>query len=330
MKRFLLALIVLLGAGAAWAQPYPTHAVRIIVPYPPGGGTDVLTRLVAQHLTDKLGQSVVVENRAGGNALVGMDAVAKAPADGHSLLAIAAGPINDENLASFAPIALFAAPSYVLVVHPSVKASSVAELVALARGEPGKLAYGSTGGGAASHLATELFKAMTGTDILHVPYKGVGNAVSDLLGGQVQLMIAPSQAVLAHVRSGKLRALGVTGATRSPATPELPTLNEAGVKGYEASGWFGLMARAGTPAAVIARLNRSVNEILVMPQVKDRLADLGAEPAQLTPEAFLDFIRKDNAKWAIDSQCSQRPSSSRRPSSALRLPRRTIRTSRSG
>ena len=258
----------------------------------------MLARLVGRHLGDTLGQPVVVGDRPGGNAQIGMDVVAKSPADGYTLLAIAAGPLNDENLPLFAPIALFAAPSYVLVIHPTVRATSVSELVALARAEAGKLAYGSTGGGAASHLAMELFKAMTGTDILHVPYKGVGSAVSDLLGGQVQLMIAPSQAVIAHVRSGKLRGLAVTGATRSPAAAHLPTMAEAGIEGYEASGWFGLMARAGTPAPVISRLNQAVNDILVTPQVRDRLLELGAEPAQLSPDGFLDFIRKDNAKWA--------------------------------
>jgi tripartite-type tricarboxylate transporter receptor subunit TctC len=298
MKRLFLGLIVFLAPCVTWAQSFPSHAVRIVVPYPPGGGTDVLTRLVGRHLGDALGQPVVIENRPGGNAQIGMDVVAKSPADGHTLLAIAAGPLNDENLPLFAPIALFAAPSYVLVIHPSLRATSVSELVALARAEPGKLAYGSTGGGAASHLAMELFKALTGTDILHVPYKGVGNAVNDLLGGQVQLMIAPSQAVIAHVRSGKLRGLAVTGATRSPAATHLPTMAEAGIEGYEASGWFGLMARANTPAPVISRLNQAVNDILVTPQVRDRLLELGAEPAQLSPDGFLDFIRKDNAKWA--------------------------------
>ena len=258
----------------------------------------MLARLVGRHLSDTLGQPVVVENRPGGNAQIGMDVVAKAPADGHTLLAMAAGPLNDENLPLFAPIALFAAPSYILVVHPSLEVSSVSELVALARAQPGKLAYGSTGGGAASHLAAELLKAMTGTDMLHVPYKGIGNAVSDLLGGQVQLMIAPSQAVITHVRSGKLRALAVTGATRSPAAAHLPTMSEAGITGYEATGWFGLMARANTPEPVISRLNRAVNDILNTPQVRERLLDLGAEPAQLSPEGFLDFIRTDNAKWA--------------------------------
>lgn len=298
MKRLLLGLMVFLASGVAWGQSFPTQAVRIVVPYPPGGGTDVLARLVGRHLGEMLGQSVIVENRPGANAQIGMDLVAKAPADGHTLLAIAAGPLNEENLPLFAPVALFAAPSYILVVHPSLKVFSVSELVALARAEPGKLAYGSTGGGAASHLAAELFKAMTATDILHVPYKGVGSAVTDLLGGQVQLMIAPSQAVIAHVRSGKVRALAVTGATRSPAAGDLPTMSEAGIEGYEATGWFGLVARANTPVPVISRLNQAVNQILVTPQVRERLLELGAEPAQLSPDGFLEFIRKDNAKWA--------------------------------
>jgi tripartite-type tricarboxylate transporter receptor subunit TctC len=298
IKRPLLALAVALFSGIAMAQSYPSKAVRVIVPYPPGGGTDVLARLVARYLGETVSQPVVVENRAGGNAQIGMDAVAKSPADGHTLLAIAAGPLNEDNLRLFAPITLFAAPSYLVVVHPSLKASSVKELVGLARAAPGKLAYGSTGGGAASHLATELFKAMTQTDILHVPYKGIGNAVSDLLGGQVQMMIAPSQAVIPHVRAGRLRALAVTGSKRSPAAPDLPTVSEAGIVGYEATGWFGLVAPAATPRAIVMQLNRTVNQILVLPDVKERLLELGAEPAQLTPETFLEFIRTDNAKWA--------------------------------
>jgi tripartite-type tricarboxylate transporter receptor subunit TctC len=298
MKRFLLGLLLVLAPGFALSQPFPSRTVRIVVAYPPGGGTDVLARIVARHLGDALGQSVVVENRPGGNGQIGMDAVAKSPADGHTLLAIAAGPLNEQTLPLFSPIALFAAPSYLVVVHPSVKATSVRELVALAAAEPGKLAYGSTGGGAASHLAAELFKAMTNTDILHVPYKGVGNAVSDLLGGQVQLMIAPSQAVIAHVRSGKLRALAATGATRSPAARDLPTLAEAGVQGYEATGWFGLVAPANTPSQAVMQLNRAVSDILVMPKVRETLLELGAEPGQLSPERFVEFIRADNAKWA--------------------------------
>jgi tripartite-type tricarboxylate transporter receptor subunit TctC len=183
-------------------------------------------------------------------------------------------------------------------VNPSVKATNVQELIALAKAQPGKLAYGSTGGGAASHLSAELFKAMSGTDMLHVPYKGVGNAVSDLLGGHVQLMIAPPQAVMPQVKAGSLRALAVTSPRRMPSAPDIPTISEAGVPGYESVGWFGLVAPAGVPRNVIDKLNAEVLRILQLPEVRERLLDLGAEPARTTPEEFADFIRRDNAKWA--------------------------------
>jgi tripartite-type tricarboxylate transporter receptor subunit TctC len=294
----IVGVFLSLFAATAFGQSYPSKPIRIVVAYPPGGGTDVLTRLVGKYLNDLLQQPVVVENRAGGNAQIGMDFVAKAAPDGYTLLAIAAGPLNDDNLGLFAPIALYASPSYVLVVNPAVNAASVKELIALARAEPGKLAYGSTGGGAASHLATELFKAMAGVEMLHVPYKGVGNAVADLLGNQVQLMIAPSQAVMAQVKSGRLRALAVSGSERSPSLPDLPTISEAGVPGYSAEGWFGLVAPAATPKDVVGKLNLEVNRVLQLPAVKPRLLELGASPASTTPEQFLDFIRRDNAKWA--------------------------------
>jgi tripartite-type tricarboxylate transporter receptor subunit TctC len=300
VKRILLALVAAcaLISGAVFGQAYPSKPIRIIVAYPPGGGTDVLARLVGKYLNDSLKQSVVIENRAGANGGIGLDFVAKSPPDGYTLLAIAAGPLNEENLKQFAAVALFAAPAYTLVVNPSVGANSVKELIALAKAQPGKLAYGSTGGGAASHLSAELFKAMAGIDLLHVPYKGVGNAVTDLLGGQVQIMVAPTQAVTSHVKSGKLRALGVTGAKRTPALPDVPTIAESGVPGYEAVGWFGLMAPAGTPREIVTTLNREINRILQLADVKARLLDLGAEPAAMSPDQFLDFIRSDNAKWA--------------------------------
>ncbi len=299
MKKTLFALlaICMLVSGSVAAQPYPSKPVRIIVAYPPGGGTDVLARLVGKFLNDSLKQSVVIENRAGANGGIGLDFVAKSPPDGLTLLAIAAGPLNEENLKHFAAVALFAAPAYTLVVNPDLKATTVKELIAQAKAQPGKLAYGSTGGGAASHLSAELFKAMAGIDMLHVPYKGVGNAVTDLLGGQVQVMVAPTQSVASHVKSGKLRALGVTGSKRTPALPEVPTIAESGVPGYEAVGWFGLMAPAGTSREIVTLLNREINRILQLPDVKARLLDLGAEPASMTPEQFLDFIRTDNAKW---------------------------------
>ena len=276
----IFGVLCLAMACAVQAQAYPDKPIRIIVPYPPGGGTDTLTRLVGKFLGDSFKQPIVIENRPGGNAQIGMDVVTKAPADGYTLLAIAAGPLNDDNLKSFAPIALFASPSYILVVHPSVKAQSVKELIALAKADPGKLAYGSTGGGAASHLSTELFKSMSGTDMLHTPYKGIGQAMSDLVGGHVQLMIAPPQAVMSQVKAGTLRALGVTGTRRTPTMPDVPTIDEAGVPGYESVGWFGLVAPAAVPREVIATLNVEINRILQLPEVKERLLDLGAEPAK--------------------------------------------------
>ena len=286
------------GAHGTLPGAFPSRAMRIVVPYPPGGGTDVLARLVGRYLGESLHQPVVVENRPGGNSLIGMDFVAKSAPDGHTLMVVAAGPLDSVQLPRFAPVALITAPAYLMVVNPGVPARSVQELIAYARANPGKLAYGSTGGAAASYLATELFKAMTGTDMLHVPYKGIGNAVSDLLGNQVQLMIAPSQAVIQHARSGKLRALAVSGATRSPASPELPTVAESGVPGYEAAGWFGLVATGGTPREVLEKLNAEVNRILQLAEVKARLVELGADPARTTPDSFLEFIRRDNAKWA--------------------------------
>jgi tripartite-type tricarboxylate transporter receptor subunit TctC len=291
------AAISILPATAT-AQAWPDHSVRIIVPYPTGGGTDTLTRLVGRYLGDSLKQPIVVENRAGAMAQIGMDLIKRAPADGYNLLAIAAGPLNEGNMADFQPISLFAAPSYILVVHPEVKASNVSELVALAKANPGKLAYGSTGGGAASHLATELFKSMANVDMLHVPYKGVGAAVSDLLGGHVQVMLAPPQAVIPHVKAGSLRALGVTGPEPMALLPEVQPISKSGVPGYEAVGWFGLIARAGTPPEVITRLNDEISRILVLPEMQERLRELGAEPAKTTPDQFASFIRQDNAKWA--------------------------------
>jgi tripartite-type tricarboxylate transporter receptor subunit TctC len=295
--RLILGIVLLSVSAVSLSQSYPNRPIRIVVPYPAGGGTDVLARLVGKYMNESFGQPIVVENRAGANARIGMDVAAKSPPDGYTLMAIAAGPLNEDNMKSFAPVALMAAPSYLLVVHPSVKANSVKELIALAKSQPGKLAYGSTGGGAASHLATELFRVMAGIELLHVPYKGVGQAVGDLLGGQVQMMIAPAQAVVPQVKSGRLRALAVSGARRLPTLPDLPTISEAGVPGYEASGWFGLLVPAGTPAEIVTRLNREVNRILTLADVRERLLELGAEPASTTPAQFGEFIRGENSKW---------------------------------
>ncbi len=293
----LAAMCVSASFPLAHAQNYPERPIRIVVPYPPGGGTDILARLVGRHLNDAWKQSVIVDNRSGGSGIIGMEIVARANPDGHTLMAVAAGPLDDHNLRFFTPITLFAAPPYLLVVHPAVKANSVKELIALAKAQPGKLVYGSTGGGAASHLSTELFKALAGVDILHVPYKGVGPAVIEILGGQVQMMIGPTPSLVPHVKSGKLRALGVTGGKRSPTVPDVPTVAESGLPGYESFGWFGLVAPARVAKPVIQKINAEVNRILVLAEMKERLFELGAEPAGNSPEEFLAFIRRDNAKW---------------------------------
>lgn len=293
-----VALIAFLsGAVFPAAAQYPDRPIRMVVPYPPGGGTDILARLVAKYLNESWKQSVIVDNRAGGNALIGLDIVARAAPNGHTLLAVAAGPLDDHNLKYFTPVAMFAAPPYLFVVHPGVKAGSIKELIALAKSQPGKMNYGSTGGGAASHLSTELFKAMAGVDILHVPYKGIGPALTELLGGQVQMMIGPSPSLIPHAKSGKLRALGITSGKRSAILPEVPAVAESGLPGYEAYGWFGLVAPARTPNAIIAKLNAEIVRILYLPEMKARLADLGAEPVAYNPSEFLTFIRQDNAKW---------------------------------
>lgn len=296
---FVFAVAVLFAfTASAHAAEFPTQTIKIVVPYPPGGGTDVLTRIVGKYLQESLKQPVIVENRPGAGASIGIATVSKATADGYTLMAIAAGPLNNENLSQFEPIALFAAPAYLVVVNPQVPATNLPEFIAHAKANPGKLAYGSTGGGAASHLSAELLKAVAGIDLLHVPYKGTGQAVTDLLGGQIHMMVAPVQTVIAQVNGKQLRALAATGKTRSIAAPTVPTAAEAGLANYDATGWFGVVAPANTPKAVVQKLNAEINRILVSAEVKERLAQLGATPDPLTPEQFLQFIRSDNEKWA--------------------------------
>jgi len=288
---------MLIGAVMPVFAQFPDRPVRVVVPFPPGGGTDILARLTGRHLNEAWKQPVIIDNRAGANGQIGMEIVARADPNGHTLVALAAGPLDEHNLKYFAPVALFAAPPYLFVIHPSVKATSVKEFIALAKSQPGKMNYGSTGGGAASHLSTELFKAMAGVDIHHIPYKGIGQASTELLGGQVQMLIGPSQALIPHVKSGKLRALGITSAKRLGGMPDIPTVAESGLPGYEAYGWFGLAAPARTPPAVLTAINGAVNKALQLPEMKSRLAELGAEPGNYTPSEFLAFIRRENAKW---------------------------------
>jgi tripartite-type tricarboxylate transporter receptor subunit TctC len=295
-------------AGPAKAQEYPSKPIRLVVPFAAGGATDVLARLVGERLTASLGQQVVVDNRPGAGGNIGSDIVARAEPDGYTILMGAVGThaINPslypkmpyDPVKDFAPVTLVASVPNVLVVNPEVPAKSVQELIDLAKAKPGELNFASSGNGTSIHLSGELFKAMTGTDIVHVPYKGSGPAVTDLLGGQVQMMFDNMPSSLPHVKAGKLRALGVTSAKRSPALPEVPTIAEAGVPGYDATSWFGILAPAGTPEPVVTRLQGAIVQALGEPEMRQRMADLGAEPVGDTPAEFGQFIAAEIAKWA--------------------------------
>jgi len=297
MKAFLASLLAV-AALAAHAQPFPSKPVHIVVPFPPGGGTDSLARIMQPQLQQLWGQVVIVENKPGASGQIGADTVAASPADGYTLMMSSTASLTQKNVDKFAPVTLVSASPYVIVVNPRVPATNVRELVAYAKANPGKLSFGSSGTGAASHLAGELFKSMAGVDMLHVPYKGTGQAVTDLLAGQIDVMFAPGETVMPHVQAGKLRALAVTSLRRATALPALPTAAESGLPGYEAIGWFGLLAPAATPPALVAKLSADANQVLANPEVKGKMLAMGAEPSGNTPQAFADFIRADMAKWA--------------------------------
>ncbi len=312
MKRFIRVAMILLAAGmlaspaVALAQQYPSRPVRLVVPFPPGGPTDIVGRTIAQQLQERWGQPVVVENRPGAGAIIGMDAVAKAAPDGYTLLLGSNSLALNKSLYSklpfelerdFAPVILITRIPNVLVVHPSVPATTVAELIALAKAKPGQLNFASVGTGTGPHLFAELFISQAGIQLVHIPYKGTAPAVSDLLAGQVQMLFDSLATALPNIRAGKLRALGVTSASRAQAARELPTLAEAGVSGYEATGWFAIAVTGGTPADIIARLNADLGRALDTAAVRDRLERLGGEVVGGTPEQFAAFIRAEMSKW---------------------------------
>lgn len=290
------------------AQPFPAKPVRMIVPFAPGGTTDVLARLVAQRLADATGQSFPVDNRPGANGNIGTDLAAKSPADGYTIVmsfdgTIAINPNTYRKLPfdpqrDLAPVASVAQVPLILVVHPSVAAQTLAEFVSLAKSAPGRLNYSSAGHGSTGHLAGELLKARAGIELAHVNYKGGGQAVQDLLGGQIQMLVTALPTVEGHLKSGKLRALAFTAAKRVPGLPDTPTLEESGFPGLVVLSWYGLFAPAGTPPEAIRRLNAEVNRVLATPEVRERLAALGAEPTGGTPEQFAQVVRADTARWA--------------------------------
>jgi tripartite-type tricarboxylate transporter receptor subunit TctC len=308
-RRAILAACCVLGfGGAAMAQPYPSHPVRIVVPYPAGGSNDIIARIVAQKLTERSGQPFLVENRGGASGNIGAEMVASSDPDGYTLLLTAPPPLTTnmalyKNLkfdpsTAFAPVSLVASVPIVLVVHPSVPARTVNELVALAKAKPGTLDFGSSGNGSTNHLAGELLKSMTGIEIVHVPYKGAAPAMNDLIGGHIPMMFDNMPAVLPQVQAKLINAIAVAGAKRASAMPDVPTVAESGLAGFEASSWFGLVAPAKTPAPVLAKLQGEVASILQMPDVRKRLTELGAEPGTISGEAFGKYLAEETAKWS--------------------------------
>lgn len=290
----------------AAAQSYPSRPVRFIVPFPPGGGNDIVGRIVAQRLSEALGVPVIVDNRGGAGGTIGTDITSKAPPDGHTLLvnnislavnATLIPKLPYDTLKDLAPVSLLGRQPNVLVVPPSLPADSVKELLALARAKPGQMTYGSGGIGTASHLATEMLKLMTRTDLVHVPYKGLGPALTDLLGGRVQLIISTLASALPQVRAGKLKPLAVTTAGRSAFLPDLPTVAEAGVPGYEFSTWYGLLVPGATPMAIVERLNAETVKILGSPSLKEQLAAQGLEATPSSPAGFSAYLKSEVAKW---------------------------------
>jgi tripartite-type tricarboxylate transporter receptor subunit TctC len=300
-RSLVAALVAGLFPGAmrsAAGQAFPTRTVTIVVPFPPAGGADTLARTLAPHLSALWGQTVVVENRPGASGRIGTEQVANAAADGHTLVMASTAAITEKNLARLAPVALVSAEAYVIVVNAAVPISNVRELIAFAKAQPGKLRFGSSGIGAASHLSGELFKAQAHVDLQHVPYKGTGQALTDLLGGQIELMFAPTQTVIPQLQSGRLKAIAVTGTKPLEALPALPTVAASGLPGYQAQGWFGLLAPKATPPAVVARLHDDVDKVLALPEVRKDLIAKGADPGNQTAAEFGRFIADEQAKWA--------------------------------
>jgi tripartite-type tricarboxylate transporter receptor subunit TctC len=302
-----LALAIAAPAFAQSASTYPEKPIRIVVPYPPGGFNDTLARTVGAKLQAAWGQPVVIDNKPGGATVIGLDAAAKAPADGYTLVILpfsfAVNPaifakLPYDSLKDFAPITLAATTANVLVVPASSPFNSMKDLLAQAKAKPGSLSYASTGIGSSNHLSMEKFKQMAGLDITHVPYRGSAPAVTDLIGGQVQVMFDNISNVLPHVKSGKLKALAVTTPARSPLTPELPTVTEAGVSGFEVAVWFGIAAPGGTPRPIIDKLNAEIVKILHMPDVKERFTAQGVDPVGSTVEQFQAHLQAQRTMWA--------------------------------
>ena len=294
----LLCCTTLVSSFVSAADVYPSKSIKVIVPFPPGGGADTLIRLIAPTVGELWKQSIVIENRPGASGFIGADLVAQSPADGYTLLMGSTAAVTEKNIAQFSPVALVSASPYVVTTNPGLNMTSIKTLIAYAKSNPGKVRYGSSGPGSASHLAGELFASMAGVTLLHVPYKGTGQALTDLLAGHIDLMFAPAQTVMPQIESGKLLALAQTGAKRSEALPNIPTVAESGLSGYSAVGWFGLFAPANTPKSVVQKINQTVMFVLAQERIRKAMLERGSDPASGSAEEFAAFLRLDQSKWA--------------------------------
>lgn len=306
--RLLIALGATLAAFAVLAQPYPNKPIKMILPFPAGGPTDIVARAMGQGLIDAFGQNVVIDNRPGGGGLIGATLAAKAPPDGYTVLlggitTFGVAPSVHKNLPfdpvkDFAPVTMATRQPILLMTHPSLPTRSLREFMTLAKGRPGEINYASSGPGGSGHMAGELFKLVTGVNLVHIPYKGAPPALNDLIAGQVQVMFGTILAAAPHVRTGRIRAIAISGAQRTNALPEVPTFAQAGLPTYDASSWNGFLVPAGTPRAIVDRLNGELVRIMKTPNLLERLAGDGAEPVPTTPEEFAAFIKAEIAKWA--------------------------------
>ncbi len=305
--RLITACSAALKMSVWAAENYPLKPVRLVTPFPPGGGTDILARALAPRLTENLGSSIVVENRAGAGGLVGIEAVARSLPDGYTFMLVSGSltilpslfpKARYDAIKDFAPITLATRQPYIAVVHPSLPARNIKVLLDLARARPGQITYASAGSGGAGHLGMELLKTMAKVDLVHIPYMGSGPALVDVLGGHVVLMFASAPSSMPHVKTGRLRALAMTGSQPSAAMPGVPTIAESGLPGFETYGWYGMLAPAGTPTSIVQRLHTAILKALAVPEVIDRIIADGSEKVANTPEQFADYIKRDIPKWA--------------------------------
>jgi tripartite-type tricarboxylate transporter receptor subunit TctC len=302
LKRIAVAfgamLMLTASGGHALSQTkYPDRTVKMIVPFPPGGGADILARMIGQKMNERWGQAIVVENKSGNAGILGSNEVGRSSPDGYTLLLAASGAVVAANIDSLAPIALVTTPPYMLAVHASMPVKSVPEFVDYLKKNPSTVNFASSGVGSASHLAAELFMRISKTEMTHVPYRGIGQGVNDLIGNRVSVMFGPPQALLPQVAAGHVRVLAVTSKERYPLFPDIPTIAESGVPGFEALGWYGILAAAGTPDEIVKQIADATNDAIQDPTIKERMITLGAAPRPGTPEDFRAFLKEDTAKW---------------------------------